>query len=71
VKAFEHCRPVISVDGTFLTGQYRGTLLVAVANDANNRLVPLAFAFVEVENNNNWQWFFHLLRRRTTITPQA
>jgi hypothetical protein len=55
VKAFEYCRPVISVDGTFLTGQYRRTLLVAIANDANNRLVPLAFAFAEAENNNNWE----------------
>jgi hypothetical protein len=41
VRAFEHCRPVISVDGTFMTGQYKGTILIAIANDANNRLVPL------------------------------
>ncbi|KAK1699013.1 hypothetical protein QYE76_015710 [Lolium multiflorum] len=57
-------KPVIAVDGTFLTGQYKGTLLVAIANDASNRLVPLAFALVEVENNDNWQWFFHILRTR-------
>nr|XP_051197453.1 uncharacterized protein LOC127310862 [Lolium perenne] len=63
-RAFEHCRPIIAVDGTFLTGQYKGTLLVAIANDASNRLVPLAFALVEVENNDNWQWFFHKLRTR-------
>jgi hypothetical protein len=69
VKSFEHSRPVISVDGTFLTGQYRGTLLVAITNDANNRLVPLAFAFVEAENNNNWEWFFHLLRTKV-LPPQ-
>ena len=67
VRAFEHCRPVISVDGTFLTGQYKGTLLVAIASDANNRLVPLAFALVEAENNVNWEWFFHLLR--TKVLP--
>ena len=36
VRAFEHCRPVIAIDGTFLTGQYKGTLLVAIASDANN-----------------------------------
>ncbi|KAK1664520.1 hypothetical protein QYE76_052679 [Lolium multiflorum] len=63
-RAFEHCRPVIAVDGTFLTGQYKGTLLVAIANDASNRLVPLAFALVEIENNDNWEWFFHILRTR-------
>ena len=53
MSAFEHCRPVISVDGTFLTGPYMGTLLVAIGNDANNRLVPLAFALVEAENNDS------------------
>ncbi|KAK1667171.1 hypothetical protein QYE76_055330 [Lolium multiflorum] len=63
-RAFEHCRPVIAVDGTFLTGQYKGTLLVAIASDASNRLVPLAFALVEIENNDNWEWFFHILRTR-------
>ena len=31
IRAFKHCRPVMSVDGTFLTGQFKGTLLIAVA----------------------------------------
>ena len=52
--AFKHCRPVISVDGTFLTGQFKGTLLVAIAHDANDRLLPLAFALVTADNNDNW-----------------
>ena len=67
VSAFQHCRPVISIDGTFLTGQFKGTLLVAIASDANNRVLPLAFALVEVENNDNWEWFLHLLR--TKVLP--
>ena len=69
MSAFEHCRPVIAVDGTFLTGPYMGTLLVAIGNDANNRLVPLAFALVEAENNVNWAWFFHHLRTKV-LSPQ-
>jgi hypothetical protein len=68
VRAFEHCRPIICVDGTFLTGQFKGTLLVAIANDGQNRLVPLAFALVEVENNDNWEWFFHILRTKVLPT---
>ena len=52
-RAFEHCRPIIAVDGTFLTGPFKGTLLVAIANDANNRLLTLAFALVEVEHDAN------------------
>ena len=67
VRAFEHCRPVIAIDGTFLTGQYKGTLLVAIATDANNRVFPLAFDLVEVENNDNWEWFLPLLR--TKVLP--
>ena len=68
-RAFKHCRPVISIDGTFLTGQFKGTLLVAIGNDANNRLLPLAFALVSAENNDNWEWFMRLLRTKV-IPPQ-
>ena len=50
VQAFSHCRPVICVDGTFLTGKYKGQILTAIGQDGNNQIVPLAFAFVEGEN---------------------
>jgi hypothetical protein len=30
---FQHCRPVILVDGTFLTDKYRGTLVMVVVVD--------------------------------------
>ena len=64
IRAFKHCRPVISMDGTFLTGQFQGTLLVAVAHDANDRLLPLAFALVTAENNENWEWFMYQVRTK-------
>lgn len=54
VESFRHCRPVFSIDGTFLLGKYMGTLLVAIFCDADNTLVPLAFALVEKENKDNW-----------------
>jgi hypothetical protein len=60
--AFQHCRPVILVDGTFLTGKYRGTLLMAVAVDPEQQLVPLAFALAESENDDSWSWFMRLVR---------
>ena len=62
VKAFRHCRPVFSIDGTFLLGKYMGTLLIAITCDANNALVPLAFALVEKENKDSWGWFLWLVR---------
>ncbi|XP_010239125.1 uncharacterized protein LOC104584965 [Brachypodium distachyon] len=69
IQAFQHCRPVISVDGTFLTGQFKGTMLVAISCDANSRLLPLAFSLVLAENNDNWAWFMGLLRSKV-ILPQ-
>jgi transposase-like protein len=62
VQAFRHCRPVLSIDGTFLLGKYMGTLLVAISCDADNALVPLAFALVERENKDSWGWFMRLVR---------
>ena len=62
VEAFKHCRPVFSIDGTFLLGKYRGTLLIAISCDANNMLVPMAFALVEKENKDSWGWFLRLVR---------
>uniref|UniRef100_K3Z039 SWIM-type domain-containing protein n=1 Tax=Setaria italica TaxID=4555 RepID=K3Z039_SETIT len=62
-EAFQHYRPVILVDGTFLTGKYKGTLMMAVGVDLEQHLVPLAFALAESENNESWSWFMQLVRR--------
>jgi hypothetical protein len=53
---------VILVDGTFLTGKYRGTLMMAVVIDPEQQLVPLAFALAESENDDSWSWFMRLVR---------
>ncbi|XP_071678705.1 uncharacterized protein [Lolium perenne] len=62
IEAFIHCRPVLCVDGTFLTGKYKGQILTAIGMDGNNQIVPLAFAFVESENTESWLWFFRQLK---------
>ena len=62
VEALRHCRPVFSIDGTFLIGKYQGTFLIAISCDANNKLVPLSFALVEKENNDSRGWFLRLVR---------
>jgi hypothetical protein len=36
VASFTHCRPIISVDATFLIGKYKITLMVAVGMTAEN-----------------------------------
>jgi transposase-like protein len=60
--AFQFYRPVVLVDGTFLIGKYRGTLIMAAAVDPEDQIVPVAFALAEGENNESWSWFMRLLR---------
>ena len=50
VRAFQYCLPVLCIDGTFLTGRYKGQILTAIGVDCNHQIVPVAFAFVENEN---------------------
>ena len=57
IEAFPHCRLVICIDGTFLTGRYKCTILTVVAADGNRQLLPLAIAFVEKESGDSWYWF--------------
>ncbi|KAI3823140.1 hypothetical protein L1987_04572 [Smallanthus sonchifolius] len=54
IKAFQHCRPIICVDGTHLTGSYRGKLLIAVTKDANKYILSVAYAIVDEETNDSW-----------------
>nr|ABF95899.1 transposon protein, putative, Mutator sub-class [Oryza sativa Japonica Group] len=62
--AFVNCRPVLCIDGTFLTGKYRGQILTAIGVDGNNQILPLAFAFVESENTDSWYWFLKLVKTK-------
>lgn len=56
-----NCRPLIGLDGCFLKGVYGGQLLAAVGKDGNNQMFPIAFAVVEAETKDSWQWFMELL----------
>ncbi|KAH9619390.1 hypothetical protein KSS87_019066 [Heliosperma pusillum] len=55
------CRPLIGVDGCHLKGMCSGMILVVVAMDGNNNIFPIAWAIVEVENRDSWQWFLEVL----------
>ncbi|RYQ93163.1 hypothetical protein Ahy_B09g099445 [Arachis hypogaea] len=57
IWAFRHCKPVVQVDGTHLYEKYKGCLLVAVSQDGNNNIVPIAFAIVEGETSDAWHFF--------------
>ncbi|KAL9688694.1 hypothetical protein QQ045_033117 [Rhodiola kirilowii] len=57
INGFTHCRPVISIDATHLIGKWKGVLMIAVTFDAENQILPLAYALVESENIESWKWF--------------
>ncbi|XP_016206826.1 uncharacterized protein LOC107647238 [Arachis ipaensis] len=63
IKAFRHCKPLVQVDGTHLYGKYKGCLLVAVSQDGNNNIVPIAFAIVDGETSDAWHFFLSNLRQ--------
>ncbi|XP_075076761.1 uncharacterized protein LOC107796863 [Nicotiana tabacum] len=62
ISSWNHCRPVIVVDATFLKSKFRGVLIILVSEDANNQIFPLAFGRVESENNSSYEWYFSKLR---------
>ncbi|GAU43784.1 hypothetical protein TSUD_378090 [Trifolium subterraneum] len=69
IKGFTYCKPIVQVDGTWLYGKYKGTLLIAVTHDGNNNIFPLAFAVVEGETKDAWSFFLKNLRRHVTPQP--
>jgi hypothetical protein len=62
INAFQHCRPLLFIDGTFLTGKYRLQMLTAIGVDGNNQLLPVTFAFIESENTDSWYWFLERVK---------
>jgi hypothetical protein len=50
-------RPFYALDGTHTRSRYNLTLLIAVGIDAEDRILPLAWALVPIENERWWGWF--------------
>ncbi|XP_016199126.1 uncharacterized protein LOC107640084 [Arachis ipaensis] len=63
IVAFRHCKPLVQVNGMHLYGKYKGALLVAVAQDGNQNIVPIAFAIVKGETADAWEFFLTNLQR--------
>ncbi|XP_016207419.1 uncharacterized protein LOC107647882 [Arachis ipaensis] len=68
VEAFRHCKPLVSIDGTHLYGKYGGTLLLAIAQDGNSNILPIAFSLMDGKNAKSWSFFLTNLRQH--VTPQ-
>nr|XP_043621359.1 uncharacterized protein LOC122593076 [Erigeron canadensis] len=54
-------REIIGLDGAFMKGPYLGQLLTAVSMDGNNWIYPVAYALVESECRNSWEWLLQCL----------
>ncbi|XP_028057020.1 uncharacterized protein LOC114261011 [Camellia sinensis] len=56
----EGCRPFVGLDGCHIKGTHSGQLLTAIGIDPNHCLFPIAYAIVEIENKDSWEWFIGL-----------
>ncbi|XP_055814409.1 uncharacterized protein LOC129884059 [Solanum dulcamara] len=61
IRGFKNIRNVLAMDGTFLTGQFGGVMLIASGQDSENQIYPIAWAVVNSENDLSWTWFFRQL----------
>ncbi|KAE8731307.1 Squalene monooxygenase [Hibiscus syriacus] len=63
IEGFPFCKRMVQIDGTWLYGQYRHILLIAVAQDGQRNIFPIAFAIVEGETTEAWDFFLNNLRK--------
>ncbi|XP_050876622.1 uncharacterized protein LOC127080336 [Lathyrus oleraceus] len=52
IRGFAYCKPIVQVDGTWLYDKYKGTMLMALAQDGNENIFPIAFTLVEGETKD-------------------
>ncbi|XP_076933282.1 uncharacterized protein LOC143599133 [Bidens hawaiensis] len=48
-----------------------GMLLAAIDRDANDKMYPVAWAIVEGENNDSWDWFMTELKKCLDVTDEG
>ena len=69
IKSFRKLRRVLVVDGTHLSGSFKGVLLTANGQDTKFQVFPLAFAVVDSGNDASRTWFFQKVERIIADSP--
>ena len=49
ISTFRHCKAIIQVDVTHLYRKYKGAILITVAKDDNQNILPVVFIIIEGE----------------------
>jgi hypothetical protein len=62
IKASRCCHGFMALDATHTKSKYRMMLLIATTIDANDNLLPLAWALVPTENVEWWTWFLGFVK---------
>jgi transposase-like protein len=61
-RSFAYCRWLVAVDATYMREAIKLASMLAVALEADNHGVVLAWAMTEGESESSWRWFFSHLR---------
>ncbi|XP_040364500.1 uncharacterized protein LOC112171413 [Rosa chinensis] len=69
IEGFKSCIPLLFVDAAHLKSKYNGYMLCATGKNGNQEFFPFAFAVVDSENHDNWDWFFDHLYN--ILSPQG
>lgn len=62
-------KPIIQIDGTWLYRKYKGMLLIEVAHDGNNNILPITYTLVEGDTVGGWIFFLKKLRLHVAPHP--